>query len=70
MKSNLQRVENEKQEEIGRAEKARIGYEAKIKDLESQIDMLKSQSGDLVNQLQQKIKDMGEQFSREKTEME
>ena len=32
--------------------------------------MLKSQSGDLVNQLQQKIKDMGEQFSREKTEME
>ena len=63
-------MENEKQEEIGRAEKARISYEAKIKDLESQIEMLKNQSGDLVNQLQQKIKEMGESHEREKTQME
>ena len=42
LKTNLSRVENEKQEEISRAEKARVAYEAKIKDLESQIEMLKS----------------------------
>jgi predicted nucleic acid-binding Zn-ribbon protein len=52
LKTNLNRVENEKQEEIGRAEKARIQYESKIKDLESQIEMLKNSSGDLVSQLQ------------------
>ena len=33
-KENINRLEREKQEEIGKAEKARIGYEAKIKDLE------------------------------------
>jgi len=42
LKTNLNRVENEKQEEIGNGERARISYEAKIKDLESQIDLLKN----------------------------
>ena len=32
--------------------------------------MLRSQSGDIVNQLQAKIKEMTEKFEREKTEME
>ena len=66
---NVDRLEKEKQEEIGNAEKARISYEAKIKDLESQIEMLKSQSGDLVNQLQEKIKQMMDQHDKEKTQM-
>jgi len=44
-----------------------VSYESKIADLESQIEMLKNQSGDLVNQLQAKIKKMGEDFDREKT---
>ena len=41
-------VQSEKQEEINRAEKARIQYESKIKELMDQIDLLKSSSGDLV----------------------
>ena len=48
-KENINRLEREKQEEIGKAEKARIGYEAKIKDLEDQIAMLQAQSGDIVS---------------------
>jgi peptidoglycan hydrolase CwlO-like protein len=35
--------------EINKAEKAKMNYEKQIADLQEQIDMLKSQSGDLVN---------------------
>ena len=56
--------------EISNAQKAKAQYEAKIADLESQIEMLRSQSGDLVNQLQAKIKEMTVNHDREKTEMD
>jgi hypothetical protein len=39
-------VKNEKLKEIEKAKKAQVTYEAKIKDLEAQIEMLKSSSGD------------------------
>ena len=51
MQKELAREQKEKAMEISNAQKARVQYEAKIADLESQIDMLRSQSGDLVNQL-------------------
>ena len=37
-----------------------------VADLEDQIAMLKNQSGDLVNQLQEKIKKMADEYQREK----
>ena len=70
LKDNVNRLEKEKSEEMGKAEKARIGYEAKIKDLEEQIAMLQAQSGDIVGQLQEKIRVLMETHEREKTHIE
>ena len=50
--------------------KAKQSFEQKIKELEEQIELLRNQSGDLVSQLQAKIKEMQQNFDREKTEME
>ena len=44
-----------------------MNYEARIADLQEQIDMLKSESGDLVNQLQAKIRQMTEDHEIKKT---
>ena len=43
--------------------------EAKIKELEDQINLLKNQSGDLVTQLQAKIKELMETHERDKKTM-
>jgi hypothetical protein len=37
--------------EINKAEKAKMNYEKQIAELQEQIDMLKQNSGDMVNQL-------------------
>ena len=55
--------------EVEKADRAKQDYEARIKELEDQINMLKDQSGDLVNQLQAKIKELMETHERQKTEM-
>ena len=47
-----------------------MNYEKLIADLQEQIDMLKSESGDLVNQLQAKIKSMTAEHETTKTNME
>lgn len=47
-----------------------MNYEKIIAELQEQIDMLKSESGDLVNQLQAKIKKMSEDHETSKTQME
>ena len=51
LEGQLETVHREKQNEIEKADRARQSYEAKIKDLEEQIAMLKNESGDLVGQL-------------------
>ena len=51
LEGQLETVHREKKNEIEKADRARQSYEAKIKELEEQIAMLKNESGDLVGQL-------------------
>ena len=47
-----------------------MNYEKQIAELQEQIDMLKQNSGDMVNQLQAKIKKMTEDHEVSRTTME
>ena len=55
---------------MDKSAKTKQQQEMKIKDLEAQIEMLKNQSGDLVNQLQAKIKQMTEDHEEGISNME
>jgi hypothetical protein len=50
------RVRKEKEDEVERREQQKRDYEKRIKDLEDQINILKNESGDIVQQLEKKIK--------------
>lgn len=49
LEDQLEMTQREKRQEMEKAERAKQDYEARIKELEEQINMLKDQSGDLVN---------------------
>ena len=66
----MQKTDQDRQEEQNRWDDQKLEYERKIQELESQIEMLKNQSGDMVSLLQAKIKELNDTHERVKTEMQ
>ena len=55
LERDLQRVRAEKEDEAAIFTDEKAKYEKKIKDLEEQIRMLRSESGDILQELEKKI---------------
>ena len=66
----MARIKKEKEDEevSHKAEKAK--YDAKIKDLEEQIRMLRNESGDILQELERKMQMLIDNHEQEKGEME
>ena len=64
------RVRKEKEDEVERREQQKRDYEKRIKDLEDQINILKNESGDIVQQLEKKIKQMTVDFEQDKEQQQ
>lgn len=58
LEKDLSKVRKEKDEEIERRTLEKEKYEKKIKELEDKIRVLQSESGDQVQQLEEKIKEL------------
>jgi predicted nucleic acid-binding Zn-ribbon protein len=55
LERDLQRVRAEKEDEAAKFADEKAKYEKKIRDLEEQIRMLRSESGDILQELEKKI---------------
>jgi predicted nucleic acid-binding Zn-ribbon protein len=55
LERDLQRVRAEKEDEAAKFSDEKAKYEKKIRDLEEQIRMLRSESGDILQELEKKI---------------
>ena len=55
LERDLQRVRAEKEDDVAKFTDEKAKYEKKIKDLEEQIRMLRSESGDILQELEKKI---------------
>lgn len=64
----IMRLKKQIEDEIESKETLKRDYEKRIKELEDQITMLRSESGDIVQQLENKIKQMSEDHEKEKEE--
>jgi predicted nucleic acid-binding Zn-ribbon protein len=63
-------VKREKEADAEKYAGEKAKYEAKIKDLEEQIRMLRNESGDIMSELEKKMQMLIEAHEKEKTEIE
>ena len=70
LEKELNQVKNEKEAEAEKFAGEKGKYEAKIKDLEDQIRMLRNESGDVMQELERKMQMLIESHERERGEMD
>ena len=66
----MAKVKQEKDDEANRFSQEKAKYEQRIKDLEEQIRMLRSESGDILSELERKMQMLIDNHAQEKQDIE